>query len=198
MILRLGTLAVFLAGWGTAQTPLRFELKHVEKKATCVITFEYPEIISTESPQARDRMNAGILRILLRNSAWPASDSGFGSVDAYADAFIQECGEFQKRPDARELYEHKVITIFRRTPPILSFRCDADEDGGGVHPFGTILSVNFESSTGRTIIMADLLKDGGSAELESVAEAKFRRDHKLPLRRNCRNRAIPSQGIALN
>jgi hypothetical protein len=179
-MLRLIVLTVSIVYSGIAQGPLRFELKRVEKKTTaCVITFEYPEIISAESPQARDRMNAGILRILLRQSSWPAPDSGFRSLDAYANAFLGECAAFQKRPEARELYEHKAVTIFRYTPPILSFRCDADEDGGGVHPFGTTLFVNFESSTGKTVTLTDLLREGALAKFESVAEAKFLRDYKL-------------------
>ena len=177
MMLRLIVLAVWIVSLGRTQGPLRFELKRVEKKTTgCVITFEYPEIISAASPQARDRMNAGILRVLLRRSDWPAPDSGVRSLDAYADAF---CAEFQKGPQARELYQHKLVTIFRYTPPILSFRCEAREDGGGVHPFGTTLFVNFENSTGKTVAITDLIKEGALAELGSIAEAKFRRDYKL-------------------
>lgn len=180
MMLRLIVLTVSMAHLGVAQGPLRFELKRVEKKTTaCLITFEYPEIISAASPQARDRINAGILRVLLRRSDWPGVDSGFRSLDAYANAFLDHCAQFQSRPEARELYEHKRVTIFRYTPPILSFRCDADEDAGGVHPFGTTFLINFESSTGKTVLLADLLREGALPKLESVAEAKFRRDHNL-------------------
>jgi len=179
-MLRLILLIVTMVSFAVAQGPLRFELKRLEKKtSTCVITFEFPEIISASSPQARDRMNAGILRVLLRNSSWPGSDSGFRSLDAYADAFIGYCAEFQRGPDPRELYEHKRMTIFRYTPPILSFRSDTDEDGGGVHPFGSTFFVNFESSTGKTIAINDLIREGGLAKLESIAEANFRRDNKL-------------------
>jgi len=159
---------------------LRFELKRVEKKtSTCVITFEYPEIISAASPQVRDRINAGILRVLLRWSAWPGSDSGFPSLDEYANAFLKQCAGSQKRPEARGLYEHKFVTIFRYTPPFLSLRCEADEDAGGVHPFATTLFVTFESGTGKTVVITDLLREGGLAKLESVAEANFRRDNNL-------------------
>lgn len=163
-----------------AQGPLRFELKRVEKKTpTCVISFEYPEIISAASPQARDRINTGILRVLLRQSDWPGSDSGFRSLDAYANAFIEQCAQFQRQPEARGLYQHKLVTILRYTPPILSFRCDAEEDAGGVHPFGSTFFINFETSTGRTVVLADLLREGAFAKLESLAEAEFRRDYKL-------------------
>ena len=124
-------------------------------------------------------MNAGILRVLLRRSDWPAPDSGVRSLDAYANVFLKQCAGFQEQPEAPELYEHKLVTIFRYTPPILSFKCDADEDGGGVHPFGTTLFVNFESSTGQTVVITDLLREGALAKLESVAEANFRSDHKL-------------------
>jgi hypothetical protein len=179
-MLRLILLTVSMVSLGVAQGPLRFELKRVEKKTgACVVTFEYPEIISAASPQVQDRMNAGILRVLLRRSDWPASDSGFRSLDAYADAFLSECAEFQKEPYARGLYQRKFVTIFHYTPPFLSFRCDADEDAGGVHPFGTTLFVNFESSTGRTVALTDLLREGTLPKLQSVAEAIFRRDHKL-------------------
>ena len=180
MTLRLIVLTISMVYWGGAQGPLRFELKRFEKKTTgCAVTFEYPEIISAASPQVRDRMNAGILGVLLRRSEWPASDSGVRSLDAYANVFLKECADFQKQPEARELYEHKLVTIFRYTPPILSFRCEADEDGGGVHPFGTTLFVNFESSNGKAVVITDLLREGALAKLESVAEANFRRDHKL-------------------
>jgi len=183
MMLRLIVLTVamfYLARVGRAEGPLRFELKQVEKRTTgCVITFQYPEIISAASPQVRDRMNAGILRVLLRLSDWPAPDSGVRSLDAYANVFLKECADFQTRPEARDLYEHKLVTIFRYTPPILSFRCDANEDGGGVHPFGTTLFVNFEISTGKTVVIRDLLREGVFAQLESIAEANFRRDYKL-------------------
>src|SRR6266496_472684 len=135
MTLRLITLILSVTCLADAQEPLRFELKRVERKTReCVITFEYPEIISAASPQVRDRINAGILRVLLRRSDWPAADSGVRSLDAYANVFLKECADFQTRPEARDLYERKLVTIFRYTPPILSFRCDANEDGGGVHP----------------------------------------------------------------
>jgi len=179
-MLRLIVLTVSMVHLGVAQGPLRFELKRVEKKTpACVITFEYPEIISAASSQARDRMNAGILRVLLRRSDWPGTDSGARTLDEYANVFLKHCTEFQSAPEARELYEHKRATIFRYTPPIVSFRCDATEDAGGVHPFGTTFFVNFESSTGKTVTIADLLREGTVPKLESIAEADFRRAHNL-------------------
>jgi hypothetical protein len=178
MVLRLIVLTVLMVRLGVAQGPLRFELKRVEKKTrACVISFEYPEIISAASSQTRDRMNAGILRVLLRRSDWPGTDSDTRTLDEYANAFLKHCREFQSRPEARELYEHKRVAIFRYTPPIVSFRCDATEDAGGVHPFGTTFFVNFESNSGKTVGIADLLKEGALPKLESIAEANFRRAH---------------------
>jgi len=151
-MVRLIILTASMVHLWAAPGPLRFELKRVEKRTTgCGITIQYPEIISAASPQVRDRMNAGILRVLLRRSDWPAADSGARSLDAYANAFLEYCAAFQTRPEARDLYERKLVTILRYTPPILSFRFDANEDGGGVHPFGTTLFVNFEISTGKTV-----------------------------------------------
>ena len=147
MPLRLITLVFSMCFLVVAQGPLRFELKRIEKKTTrCVVTFEYPEVISAASPQARDRINAGILRVLLRRSDWPAPDSGFRSLEAYANDFLTFCAS-----ESRPLYQHKRVMIFRYTPPILSFRFDAHEDAGGVHPFGTTFFVNFESRTGQVI-----------------------------------------------
>ena len=180
IMLRLVVLTICVASLAAAQEPLRFELKQIKKTTPgCVMTFEYPEIISAASPQARDRMNAGILRVLLRQSSWPANDSGTQSLEAYANEFLGYCTEFQKQPHARDLYQHKRVAIFRYTPPILSFRCDADEDGGGVHPFGTTLFINFESSTGKIVTVKDLLKEGDLPKLQSIAETRFRSDHKL-------------------
>lgn len=176
-------LLLLMVGVAFAEGPLRVEFKRVEKTtAQCTVTFEYPEVISAASPAARDRINAGILRVLLRLSDWPGRDSGLRSLDAYADAFLQSCTEFQKRPEARFLYEHKRVTVFRSTPPVLSFRCDADEDGGGVHPFGTTFFVNFEAATGKPITLADLFKAGARPRVESMAETNFRREHELTAR----------------
>jgi hypothetical protein len=41
------------------------------------------------------------------------------------------------------------------------------------------LLVNFETSTGRTPAITDLLREGALAKLDAAAEAKFRRDNKL-------------------
>ena len=175
MMLRLMVLTVSMVYLGTAEGPLRFELKQIEKHtATCVISFEYPEMISASSPEVRDRINARIRRLLLRRSDWPATESGLQSLGEYINAFVKSC-ELETRP----LYEHKLVTISHYTPPILSFKCDAQADLGGVHPFGTTLFVNFDSSTGQPVVITDLLKDGALAKLESVAEEIFRRDLKL-------------------
>ena len=56
-MLRLILLIVSTVSCAVAQGPLRFELKRVEKKtSTCVITFEYPEIISAAAPKVRDHI----------------------------------------------------------------------------------------------------------------------------------------------
>jgi len=163
-----------------AQAPLRFDMKRFEKKsAHCAATFDYPEVISAASPTTRDRINAGILRVLLRRTEWPATDSGFRSVDAYASNSIQACTDFQTHPDARALYERKRVTILRSLPPVLSFRCDATQDGGGVHPFGTTFFVNFDARTGKGIALKDLLQDAALPKLESIAEAILRRNRHL-------------------
>ena len=180
VMLRMVAVAAWMACSSIAQGPLRFEVKRVEKKtASCVIAFEYPEIISAATPQARERMNAGIRRVLLRRTDWPAPDSGRASLEAYAQEFMASCAGYQKGSEPRPLYQHKKVTIFRYTAPILSFQCEADEDEGGAHPFGTIWFVNFESSTGKAVTLTDLLREGAFAKFESVAEAKFRQDHQL-------------------
>jgi hypothetical protein len=96
----------------------------------------------------------GNSRLLLRRNNWPATDSGFRSVEAYAADYLKNCEEFQGRP----LYQHKLVTIFRYTPPILSLKFEADEDGGGVHPFGTTWFINVDMSTGRTLGLADIFQ----------------------------------------
>lgn len=177
-------LAVCFTCFASAAEPLRFEVKRVEKKTPgCVITFEYPEVLSAASLQARNRINAGLLHLLMRRTGFPGSDSGVHSLDEYATVFLGECRQFHeategKAPD-RELYEHKLITILRYTAPILSFQCDASEDAGGAHPFGTTFFINFQSDTGKTLTMADLLEDGALPKLEAMAEAELRRDHRL-------------------
>ncbi|MFN7998009.1 MAG: RsiV family protein [Bryobacteraceae bacterium] len=190
MMLRLIALIVSTSCLSVAQGPLGFELKRVERKTPgCVITFEYPEIVSAASALARDRINAGILQILLRPPQWPpAPDSGIRLLEGYVNFFQKQCqgshdwakGTDEGGPVGRALYEHKRVTIFRYTPPILSLRCVAETDAGGVHPYGTTVFLNFEMATGKNVRLSDMLKSGGLAKLESVAEVNFRRDHNLP------------------
>jgi Protein of unknown function (DUF3298) len=180
MTLRLIAIAISSVCLAFGQGPLRFELKRFEKKTTsCHVILEYPEITSAASPEARDRINAGILKLLLRQNSWPASDSGSRSLEGYVSSFLNECAAEQDRPEHHPLYMRKFVTIFRYTPPILSFKCEADEDSGGAHPFGTILFINFETSTGQTIALPDVLKEGAFPKLQSLAEGIFRRENKL-------------------
>ena len=180
MKLYLFSLLISMASSLSAQGPLRFELKLVEKQAKeCVATFEYPEILSAETSEAQARINAGILRVLLRSAAWPVRDSGFESLSAYADGFVKGCGTPQTRPGNVRPYLHKRVTIYRYTPPVLSFKCDSDEDDGGAHPFGTTFFINFNGRTGQSITLKDLVKDGSLPKLEALAESRFRSDRNL-------------------
>ncbi len=180
-MLRLITVTVWLAALAVAQGPLRYETRRIEKNSPgCVVSFEYPEIISAASPEVRDRINAGILGVLLRRTDWPASDSGIRSLDAYAKTFLNYCEhngskEFENRP----WYERKTVKVFRSMPPVFSFQCVAHADAGGVHPFGTTFYVNFESKTGKPVKLIDILKPGALGRLASLAESHFREDHKL-------------------
>ena len=179
-MLRLITVTVWLAALAVAQGPLRYETRRIEKNSPgCVVSFEYPEIISAASPEVRDRINAGILGVLLRRSDWPASDSGVRSLDAYAKTFVEYCEQFHTWSKKRPLYERKAVKFFRATPPVFSFQCVADADAGGVHPFGTTFYVNFESKTGKPVKLIDILKPGALGRLASLAESHFREDHKL-------------------
>src|SRR5579859_5535994 len=92
MRLQLPAFLILMASPAWAQESLRFQRQIVEKHTTgCVATFEYPEIITAGTSQARDRINAAILHVLLRKTEWPAPDSGFPSLDAYANDFIKGC-----------------------------------------------------------------------------------------------------------
>jgi len=182
-MLRLITMTVWLAALAAAQAPLRYESRRIEKKIPrCVVSFEYPEIMSAASPQVRDRINAGILEVLLRSTDWPPSSSGVPSLDAYAKTFLDYCEQFHKSSDEsedRDLYERKIVKFFRSTPPFFSFQCVAEIDAGGVHPYGTTFYINFESNTGKPVKLIDILRPGAVTRLASVAEAHFRADHKL-------------------
>jgi hypothetical protein len=182
-MLRMITVTVWLTALAAAQGPLRYETRRIEKKAPrCLVSFEYPEIISAASPEVRDRINAEILGVLLRRSDWPASDSGVRSLDAYAKMFVEYCEKYhagRNELENRPLYERKTVKFFRATPPVFSFQCVADAEAGGVHPFGTTFYVNFQSKTGKPVNLIDILKPDALARLASLAESHFREDHKL-------------------
>jgi len=175
--------AVWVAALAFAQAPLPYEIRHVEKKSSgCFVSFDYPEITSAAPPEVRDRINAGILEVLLRRSDWPASDSGIRSLDEYANTFVRYCKQVHAGSQEfknRDLYERKTVRFFRFRPPIFSFQCVADADGGGVHPFGTNFYLNFDSQTGRPVKLTGILRSGALTKLESRAESHFRADRKL-------------------
>ena len=182
-----------------AQEPLRFERKIIQTRTTgCIATFEYPEIVTAGSSRARDRINSGILDVLLRQTDWPSRASGFRSLTAYIDDFVKDCAALPTRP--RQAYVHKGITIFRYTPPVLSFRCVASEDDGGAHPFGTTFFANFDSSTGKAITMNDLVKEGSLPKLESLADVHFRGERNLPATESLSERSynFPGDRFKLN
>jgi hypothetical protein len=182
-MLRLITVTVWLAAFAVAQGPLRYETRQIEKEAPgCVVSFEYPEIVSAASPEVRDRINAGVLGALLRRSDWPGSDSGVRSLDAYAKTFLKDCEQLHdgsKEFGNRELYERKTVKFFRSTAPVFSFQCVSNADAGGAHPFGATFYVNFESKTGKPVKLIDIFKPGTLARLTSLVESHFREGHKL-------------------
>ena len=110
-------------------------------------------------------------------------------MQEYCECF---CDGSTFQAPALGLYQYKLVTIFHYTPPILSFRCDATEDGGGVHPFGTTFFVNFESDTGKAVAVADLLKEGALPKLSPLRKGSFGGITKSPRRRAFRNRATDS------
>src|SRR5258707_8542814 len=126
-MLRTIGMAVWVTALALAQAPLPYEIRHVEKKSPgCLVSFEYPEITSA-APEVRDRINAGILQVLLRRSIWPASDSGFRSLDEYANTFVRDCEEVHAGSQPHhDLYERKTVRFFRVRAPIFSFQCVAD------------------------------------------------------------------------
>jgi hypothetical protein len=202
---RLMMVTVWLAALAIAQGPLGYETKRIEKKsAGCVVSFEYPEITSAASPQVRDRINAGVLGVMMRSSGWPAPDSGARSLDAYVKMSFEGCAQFHNWAKGtvadRELYEHKIIEVFRSSPPVFSLQCVADEDGGGVHPFGTTFYVNFYSGTGKSVKLADVLQPGALPRLRSIAELQFRKDHKLSVTESLSNTgfSFPGDAFQLN
>jgi hypothetical protein len=183
-MLRFVVVTVWLAASAAAQGPLQYEMRRTEKKSPgCLVSFEYPEVTSAASPKVRDRINAGLLRVLLRRSDWPAADSGAESVAAYMKMSFDNCAQFHNWAKgtvaARDLYERKVVTVFRSTAPVFSLRCQADEDGGGVHPFGTTFYINFEIKTGEVVKLLDILRPGALEQLTVLAESHFRQDYKL-------------------
>lgn len=176
---RIIVVAACLGTWAVAQPRLRYETRRFEKKTSnCVVSFEYPEITSAASPEVRDRIDAGIRKVLLRMTQYPPAPSHFQSLEQYATNF---CGTEHAHPAlrGRKLYEHKIVKFHRSTPPVFSFRCDASVDAGGVHPYGTTLYLNFNSETGKPVRLVDILRPGALPALRSVAESRFREDHKL-------------------
>ena len=183
-MVRLIVLAVWLAALAAAQAPFRYEIRRMEKKSpSCSLSFEYLEITSAASVEVRDRLNAGILKLMLRRAEFPGDDSGMRSLDAYSAKYIKECSAYHEwvkgTPPDHPMYEHKVVKLLRSAPPVFSFQLDASADSGGVHPFGTIFYLNLDSSTGRPVTLADVLRPGAMPRLAALAERNFRKDQGL-------------------
>jgi hypothetical protein len=127
--MRRTAITICLLPFAFAQAPLQFQTRNFEKKARgCEVSFQYPEIVSVPTTEAANRINAAILRTLLQKIDWRPADSDARSMDEYADRYLDDCDELRVGlPASRPVYERKIVTNFRATAPVFSFRCDAND-----------------------------------------------------------------------
>ena len=96
---------------GAAEGPLRFELKRVEKKTTgCVLTFQYPEIISAASPQVRDRITPEYWVSLPASSSTGSAQLIAANGDMIFTTIVGQAEPVRDTPGLLRIVEINTIT----------------------------------------------------------------------------------------
>jgi hypothetical protein len=138
------------------------------------IALTWTEITDAPAGVAREAINRWVREALLEP---PLSEGAPGSPEALADRFIADYEGYRREvPDSPGgwLVERTVEAI-HRDEHVVSFRDVDSSFTGGAHPHRTETYSTLYLTTGRPLILEDLLVTGGREELRRIVEARFRR-----------------------
>ncbi len=161
---------------------VKYEMRHFEKvfgvcdstsQACLTITADYPEFMLLSAAPAFDSLNEFVTALLL-----PRSDSGARDADLetfsrnmYAE-YRQLLEEFPEY--AQPWFISKEILVVTDTANLLVMRYYESSYTGGAHPNSSQQYANFDTRTGRRIILDDIMIEGYLQPLTDTAEVIFR------------------------
>ena len=166
---------------GMAAEPVRVVSRHIDRKLPgcgnekdgCAhVEFTWVEVVGGR-PAARQRINAAIAAFVANSPDSTPETSAQQFIDGSASA------REELPPEAPYLLSRRV-KVLRTTAPVFSLECsESSYLTGGTHGMYGTQYLNFNPASGEPVKLASILKDGAMARLTAIAEARFRREHKL-------------------
>lgn len=165
-----------------ATEAITYEIKTIEKKdADCspgesdctYIKFEYPEIIKAPNETAREVINGEIKEFLLQ----PIFEhEKFSSLQEIMNDFISAYQKFIKEfPSSPQSWSvERTVSVVYQSPKVLSLELNENQYTGGAHPNAVRIFFNLNTASGKLIKLSDILAPNYEAQLNAIAERKFR------------------------
>lgn len=159
------------------------------------VRISHPHVVSGPSRAAVDSMNAWIRGTVLEPSE--GEDSVATDAAAWAATFLARNRSFRRDyPDAASAawYERRAMVLHGDTLGVTCFRYTHERHGGGAHPLTEVFYQCFDSQTGRSLTLDDLLVPGARAALDSIGEVVFRRERAIPAGQRLRDAMFTFEG----
>lgn len=137
------------------------------------IKMNYPVFTYTEVPFVKDSLNKYVREMTLL----PVFEKKSNSLDELADSLIEDYKRTIKEfPDAPIRYElERNVTVVFNQYGVIALELNEYSYLGGAHPNRVIVYNNYEQSTGKKILLNDILSSGYEKVLYSLAEKEFRK-----------------------
>ncbi|HUT53940.1 MAG TPA: DUF3298 domain-containing protein [bacterium] len=162
------------------------EVKLAKKTGSCkkdavgdcaTISVKYPRITQAPSDEAREAMNAAILKVVLQ----PAQGEGPAPkrVEQIMDRFLAEYIN-SRDPEFDTAWEEELeVGVQYNGPRVVCLGFSHYAYTGGAHPSSNLNYLNLETATGKTLALSDIMKPGYEKQLTAIAEKQFRKDKGL-------------------
>jgi hypothetical protein len=165
-----------------ANEAITYEMKIVEKKdsecsvgeSDCTyVKFQYPEIIKAPNETAKQVINGKIKEFLHQPIFEEEKFYSFQEImNDFISAYQKFIKEFPSSPQSWSV--ERTISVVYQSPKVLSFESKDDQYTGGAHPNAVRTFLNLNTASGKPIKLSDILVPDCGAQLNTIAEKKFR------------------------
>jgi hypothetical protein len=141
------------------------------------IKMNYPSFSFTPVPFVKDSLNKYVQAMVLL----PVFEKKSNSLDELADSLIEDYKRTMKEfPEGPLNYTlERNVTVVLNQHGIISLELSEYSFLGGAHPNGVVAYNNYELSTGKKIMLNDILLSGYEKILNPLAEKEFRKVREL-------------------